>query len=180
MTSYVALLRGINVGGRHSVPMADLRACCAALGLSDVSTYIQSGNIVFSSAEDPGELTVTLAEGLEAQFGFAIPVMIRDAAQIEAVATAHPFSELQLEEKFLHVMFLGGEPDEASVAAFDVARYAPDELAVRGREAYLAYPNGSGRSKLTIDAVERALNTDATARNWRTVRKLAGMARVIV
>jgi len=176
MTTYVALLRGINVGGHHQVPMAELRAACDAIGLRDVATYIQSGNVVFTSPSSERELVSTLAAGLADRFGFTIPVIVRDAAALAAAAEAHPLSPLDIEEKLLHVAFMAEAPDAEAISGFDLTRYAPDDVVVRGREAYIAYPNGSGRSKLTLDVIERALGTTGTARNWRTVQKLVALA----
>ena len=176
MPIYVALLRGINVGGRHKVPMAGLRAAFEAHGASDVSTYIQSGNVVFASDESEAALAPALGEALLDRFGFPIPVVLRTAAQLAATAEAHPLAHLEVDEKLLHVVFLGTAPAAAAVGAFDGARYAPDQLVVEGRHVYVAYPNGSARSKLTVDVIERALGSTATGRNWRTVRKLNDIA----
>jgi uncharacterized protein (DUF1697 family) len=179
MTTCVALLRGINVGGHHKVPMADLRAAFEAYGTNDVATYIQSGNVVFSSDAAEAELAPGLSDHLSDRFGFPIPVVIRTASELGAAAVEHPIAHLGVEEKLLHVAFLAEQPDAAAVAAFDVGPYAPDQLEVRGREAYIAYPAGSGRSKLTLDVVQRALGTTGTARNWRTVQKLVELARAV-
>lgn len=176
MTSYVALLRGINVGGHHKVAMADLRALFEAEGLAKASTYIQSGNVVFTSDEPESALVSGLAKAMEERFGFPIPVVLRDADELGVVAEAHPFANDELDERFLHVIFLGATPGAEATAAFDVAPYAPDRLVVRGRDVYVAYPNGSGRSKLTVDVIGRALSVTATGRNWRTVRELRDLA----
>lgn len=179
MSTYIALLRGINVGGHHKVPMADLRDAVEAFGAEDVSTYIQSGNVIFRSDVPAAELGAALTDLLTARFGFPIPVVIRTAAELAGVADTNPLAHLDVEEKFRHVVFLAEEPDNAAVAAFDVSVYAPDELVVRGRDIYLAYPNGSARSKLTADVIQRALGSTATARNWRTVRKLLELVRAL-
>lgn len=179
MSAYVALLRGINVGGHHKVPMADLRALCETLGLTDVSTYIQSGNIVFASEATEADLTRELSEAITDRFGFEIPVVVRGAAELTTAAEAAPLAHLDVEEKLLHVAFLTASPSSEAVRAFDLTRYAPDMVVVRGRDAYVAYPNGSGRSKLTLDVIERALGGPATARNWRTVQKLNEMVAAL-
>lgn len=172
MTSYVALLRGINVGGHHKVPMADLRDAMTAFGATEVSTYIQSGNVVFNSDAAEDDLRPALSDALSERFGFPLPVVIRSAEDLATAAHAHPFADLGVEEKLLHVVFLAEPPDAGTVAAFDVSAYAPDRLEVRGRDVYVAYPAGSGRSKLTLDVIQRGLGATGTGRNWRTVQKL--------
>ena len=172
MTTYVALLRGINVGGHHKVPMADLRATVEDYGASEVSTYIQSGNVVFRSDTPEAELVPSLSKLLSDRFGFPIPIVIRDASELATAANAHPLAHLEIEEKLLHVVFLAESPTAEAAASFDLTPYAPDELVVVGREAFVAYPAGSGRSKLTRDVIQRGLGTTGTARNWRTVQKL--------
>ena len=179
MPIYVALLRGINVGGHHKVPMADLRAAFEAHGVVDVATYIQSGNVVFSSDEPEAALVSGLGEALGQRFGFEIPVVIREASELAAAAEAHPLAHLQVEEKLLHVVFLGAAPSAAAVAAFDLAPHAPDQLLVEGRDLYVVYPEGSARSNLTVDVIERAFGSTATGRNWRTVRKLNELALAV-
>ncbi len=173
MTSYAALLRGINVGGHHQVPMAGLRALFEALGNRSVSTYIQSGNVIFSIDRDEDALVPFLSAALHDRFGFEIPVVIRDGAALEAAARRHPLTAVQPEQKLLYVVFLDAVPAPETIRAFDQAAFVPDEFTVEGREVYVAYREGSARSRLTVDAIERALGSTATGRNWRTVTKLA-------
>ncbi len=176
MPVYVALLRGINVGGHHLVPMADLRATFVAYGAREVSTYIQSGNVLFASDQPEAALVPALGGALRERFDFDIPVVIREASELAATAEAHAFAQLEVDEKLLHVVFLGAAPGEQAMSAFDAAAYEPDRLVVTGRDVHVAYPNGSGRSKLTIAVIERAFGGTATGRNWRTVRKLNELA----
>ena len=173
MTSYVALLRGINVGGSNKVPMADLRALFDALGYPDAQTYIQSGNVVFSARAGESALVTAIEGAIEEAFSLRVPVVIRSRAQLAAVASASPFDGAA--PTAVHVAFLSGFPTVASVAALDPDRSPPDTFAVVDREVYLHYPNGSGRSKLTLDYLERVLGVRATARNWNTVTKLLAM-----
>ena len=173
MTSYVALLRGINVGGTNKVRMGDLRALFDALGYSDAQTYIQSGNVVFSATAQESALVAAIEAAIEETFALRVPVVVRSRAQLAAVAATSPFDGAA--PTAVHVAFLSGRPRAASVAALDPDRSPPDTFAVVGREVYLHYPNGSGRSKLTVDYLERVLGTRATARNWNTVTKLLTM-----
>ncbi len=175
-TPYVALLRGINVGGKNKLPMSDLRALFAEAGCEDVQTYIQSGNVLFRA--EPGvaaTLPETIAARIADRFGYRTPVVLRSAAELDAVIRNNPFIAQGASEDELHVYFLAGKPDAARVAALDPDRSPPDTFAVRGQEVYLRLPHGMGRTKLTNDYIDRTLRTTSTARNWRTVTKLRAM-----
>lgn len=174
MTAWVALLRGINVGGQHRVPMPELRSLAEGLGYDSVATYVQSGNLVFSAADDVEDLTARLQAALETRFGFEVPVILRSRDQIERIATRHPFEDRQDDPVRLHVFFLAMDPDPAKLAAWHPERFAPDEALVDGREVYVHFPNGMGRSKLTVN-----LGPTVTARNWRTVQAIADMLRAV-
>jgi uncharacterized protein (DUF1697 family) len=174
MTAWIALLRGINLGGHHRVPMPELRALATDLGYGDVATYVQSGNLVFTAEEDraPDALTAELEAALESRYGFAVPVVLRSGAEMERIAARHPFEDREDEPAKLHVFFLAGDPDPGKVAAWHPERYAPDEAVVHGREVYVHFPNGMGRSKFTFD-----FGTPATARNWRSVLAVRDLMR---
>lgn len=176
-STYVALLRAVNVGGRGKVAMADLREWCDDIGFEDAVTYIQSGNVVFSSpVTDVAGLSVALADRIEAGCGVRTSVIVRPASELAEVAASNPFLVPGAEPRRLHVAFLADAPAAERVAALDPDRSPPDAFAVAGRHVYLSYPNGSGRSKLTNDYLERTLATVATARNWNTVTKLVELA----
>lgn len=175
---WVALLRGINVGGANRLPMANLRETMQVLGFENVATYIQSGNVVFdtSAPDTSGEmaLAVRIREAMVERHGVDVPVVLRSADELLRIVTVHPAAESGIDPKLLHVLFLDREPCDTG-EAIDPQRYEPDHWTVTGREVYVTYPNGSARSKLTIDVFERALGVAATARNLNTVRKLAAM-----
>lgn len=176
MNSYVALLRGINVGGNTKVPMAELRSMVESLGYEDVRTYVQSGNVLFRSpSTSEVEIVQALEAGIAETFDLRIPVVLRTADELAAVSESHPYLVEEPSPTKLHVMFLGDIPEAEAVAILDPDRSPPDRFRVIGREIYLHFPNGAGRSKLTIDYFERRLNTRATARNWNTVTKLLTM-----
>jgi uncharacterized protein (DUF1697 family) len=176
--TFVALLRGVNVGGASKVPMAALRSSLAATGFEDVVTYIQSGNVVLRSPlADASEVAARIEQLLAGDFGVPARVVIRTPAELVAVEAANPFSHA--ERSKVHVVFLGGAPAPAAVAELDPNRSPPDELAVRGREIYLHLPNGAGRTKLTIDYFERRLGVAATHRNWNTLLKLIQLAAAV-
>lgn len=170
MDTLVALLRGINVGGKNKVPMSELKSLFSSLGFEDVVTYIQSGNVVFRSAKRD------VAEAIERQiaetFGIGVTVLLRTPAELRKVTESNPFLKRGADLSKLHVLFLSGRPAATAVSQLDPDRSPPDEFRVRGREIYLQLPNGAGRSKLTIDYFERRLGVAATGRNWNTVLKL--------
>jgi uncharacterized protein (DUF1697 family) len=173
----VALLRGINVGGKHSVPMKALAALFVKCGCSDVATYIQSGNVVFCSAGDAKLDPAMLAARIEKTFGFEVPVILRTADELEAVIRRNPFPKADPDKERMHVSFLASEPTAAQIASLDPNRSPGDTFKVVGREIYLLLPNGAGNSKLTNAYFDSKLKTTSTARNWRTVLKLLEMAR---
>lgn len=173
---HVALLRGINVGGKNSLPMKDLAAMFERAGCGSVRTYIQSGNVVFDA---PAPLIKTLAAkiagDIEKRFGFRAPVVLRSAAELDDAVRANPFVKKAADPKALHVYFLAGQPDAKAIAALDPARSSPDAFEVRGREIYLHLPNGMARTKLTNAYFDSKLSTVSTARNWATIQKLLEM-----
>lgn len=174
MTTYVALLRGVNVGGHRRVPMAALRALLEALRHTDVTTYLQSGNAVFRSDEpDTEQLGEQIAAAVREQLAVDAAVLVRSAAELAVVVAANPWPHRAAEPTKLHVAYLSAVP----AVVGDVSRFAPDEVAVVGRAAYLWYAQGAGRSRLDLHAVERALGVTATARNWTTATRLAELTR---
>lgn len=174
---HVALLRGVNVGGNHILPMKDLVALFEDAGCTAVRTYIQSGNVVYAAdaalARRVGPL---VTRAIAARFGFDTPVVTRTAAELAAVARRHPFAKPGLDPKMLHVGFLLDLPSPARVAALDPKRSPQDRFVVRGREVYLCYGRGAGNTKLTSQYFDTTLGTTITARNWNTVQKLLELA----
>jgi uncharacterized protein (DUF1697 family) len=173
---HVALLRGINVGGKNMLPMKELAAMFAKAGCADVTTYIQSGNVVFCAEDKVVEgLGAGIAKQVEARFGIRVPVVLRAAAEIDAVLRANPFLKAGASEETLHVCFLADRPGKDLVAGLDAGRSTPDAFAVVGREIYMQLVNGMARTKLTNAYFDSKLRTVSTMRNWRTVLKLAEM-----
>jgi uncharacterized protein (DUF1697 family) len=178
MKRFIALLRGINVGGKTLIKMPALKSLLASMGLEDVSTYIQSGNVVFkSSTSDARKLALAIEARIDETFGLSTTVLLRTPAELAEIAGSNPFLDREAELSKLHVVFLSKPPDADAVAELDPARSPPDEFAVRGREIHLHLPKGAGRSKLTIDYFEKRLRVRATARNWKTVNKLLELAQ---
>jgi uncharacterized protein (DUF1697 family) len=175
---FIALLRGINVGGKGKVPMGNLKSSFSAMGFEDVVTYIQSGNIVFSCHPgDAKSLAARIERRIAKDFGVKTTVLLRTPAELEKIAGDNPFLRGKPDLSKLHVVFLDARPARNAVAELDPDRSPPDEFEVHGREIYLRLPNGAGRSKLTVDYFERALGLRATARNWKTLTKLLAMAQ---
>jgi uncharacterized protein (DUF1697 family) len=167
MTVFVALLRAVNVGGTGSLPMAELKAICEGLGFSDVKTYIQSGNVLFRSDEAEKTVEERLDEALGKTMGKRPGVMVRSHKELDGIVANAPFPDAK--PNFMLVYFL---PEKAPGDALATI-VAPDgeEAKLAGREIYVHYPNGSGRSKLKLPALKTG-----TSRNLNTVRKLAEMA----
>ncbi len=175
--SYAALLRGINVGGKHKLPMKDLLEVFAETQCARVRTYIQSGNVVFTAPDSVVKrLTPALEKAIEERFGFAVPVILRSREQLAQTVRNNPFLQAGKPRETLHVYFLRDEPQADAIAKLDPARSAPDEFRVLGREIYLFLPDGMARSKLTSTYFDSKLSTVCTARNWATVLKLLEMA----
>lgn len=174
--TYVALLRGINLGARNKISMAELRELFAGLGAEDVTTYVQSGNVVFKAAIPARELAEAIETEIRRDLGLDVTVLLRTPAELAALVERNPFGESAPEAKELHVTFLADRPQAARVAQLDPQRSQPDEFRVVGREVYLRCPNGYGRSKLTNAYFEKQLALVATTRNWNTVTKLAELA----
>jgi uncharacterized protein (DUF1697 family) len=179
--AYVALLRGINVGGKNMLPMKDLAAMFASAGAADVRTYIQSGNVVFAASQPLAErLPADIQAAIAKRFGYRIPVVVRSARDLEAVVRTNPFlvegAPKPGDEEIIAVSFLAHAPGAKLITALDAARSPPDEFVVRGREIYLRCPNGFARTKLTNAYFDAKLQTTSTARNWRTVLKLRELA----
>jgi len=170
----VALLRGINVGGKNLLPMKALAEIFAGAGCTEVKTYIQSGNVVFRYGRKKDVAGVVRAE-IEKQFGLKVPVVVRSAAEMVKVLAENPFLDGDIDEAWLHVMFLESEPTAEMVAELDGGRSKPDEFVVKGREVYLHLPNGAAKTKLTNAYFDSKLKTVGTQRNWRTVKTLAEM-----
>ncbi|MBP2560460.1 uncharacterized protein (DUF1697 family) [Neorhizobium galegae] len=169
MTVYIALLRAVNVAGT-ALQMTELKSICETLGFTDVKTYIQSGNVLFRTDEAEAKVADRLDDALGQKFGKKPGVMVRSTEELEAIAENAPFPEAK--PNFLLVHFL---PEKASNDALD-KMVAPDgeEAVVAGREIYVHYPIGSGKSKLKLPALK-----PGTSRNLNTVRKLAEMARAM-
>jgi uncharacterized protein (DUF1697 family) len=175
LNTFVALLRGINVSGQSKVSMADLRTLFLNLGAEDVRTYVQSGNVVFTSgAASSAELTRAIEMRIRRDLGLSVTVLLRTKAQLAKIVAGNPFVKSGKEPTKLHVTFLAEAPDR--LRELEAKHFEPDEFHVVRREIYLHCPNGYGRTKLNNAFFEKQLGVAATTRNWKTVTKLAELA----
>lgn len=173
--TYAALVRGINVANTQ-ISMERLRKLCAACGFEDVRTYIQSGNIVFSSGESAPACRTALAARLQRELGKPVGVIVRSARDLAGVVAKNPFlKEKGVETERLHVAFLAQKPKADRMKALGAVDWGRDRFGYTGKDLYLYCPDGFGRSKLAT-TFERMLGVGATVRNWNTVSKLLEMA----
>lgn len=174
-TTYMVLLRGINVGGAHRLAMADLHAVCAAAGCTDVRTYIQSGNVVLSSAQPSANLTVELERRISTHAGFAVPVVVRTSVEWASVVRRCPF-DTTVDPTKLVVWFASGSASTESVAQIESLDVGAERCVAVGSEAYLWLPQGQAGSKLVQALGRTPFGKASTARNWRTILALDEMA----
>lgn len=176
-TTCIALLRAINLAGLNTVAMADLRELMTSLALEDVTTLLQSGNVVFRSDKTTDNLEQQLERAAEKQFGSRIEFFVRTAAEWKAMIAANPFpKEVKADPAHVLAVVLKTAPTAAKVDALQKAIKGREVVRANGRCAYIVYPDGVGRSKLTSALIEKTLGTRGTGRNWNTVLKLAALA----
>jgi uncharacterized protein (DUF1697 family) len=176
LNTYIALLRGINVGGNNKLPMRDLVTILEGLGLQNVKTYIQSGNVVFQSEQtDQAQLSQAITNAIRQRYGFGPYVLILDLKSYGDALAANPFPEGEAEPKSLHLFFMDASPQTVDVAALDRVKAPNERYALLDRIFYLHAPDGIGRSKLA-ETLGKGWGVNITARNWRTVSEVMAMA----
>jgi uncharacterized protein (DUF1697 family) len=176
MPTYIAMLRGVNVGG-NMIKMDRLREIWARLGLKNIRTYIQSGNVIFDTPEPPSKWFGAIEKKLARETRLPVVVIVRTAAELKKVIDANPFlKQPGIDRSKLHVTFLGAAVAKDILKKSGNLASGPDELRVLGKEAYLHCPEGYGNTKLHNTALEKLLSARATTRNWNTVNKLYEMA----
>jgi len=177
MPRYVALLRSVNVAGHGRVAMQELRASFEALGYTGVTTYIQTGNVLFSSgSKSEAAISAAIEQQLAEDFGDSPAVILRTAPELQRVATASPFAKAGASPSRHHVTFLATPPAKAALAALAIPESGRDQLVVDGREVYVHTPDGYAETKFTGSFLERRLGVVSTTRNWNTVTKLSELA----
>ena len=171
---YISLLRGINVSGKKKIIMKDLKALYESLDFQDMLTYIQSGNVIFKSDEAETILIEKIEKAIVQQYGFDVPVQIREVSHFGNIIKACPFSMLDLIEEGTRVMvtFLEKEPCKENIEKLMTYVQEPEHLVLVGREVYLHCPNGYDKTKLNNNFIENKLKVKATTRNWKSVVKL--------
>ncbi len=167
---YVAMLRGVNVGGKK-MPMAELRELCTSLKLKNVRTYIQSGNVILDYEGTAARLEALLERGIESRFGMSVKVVVRTASSLADAISKNPFGDNA------YLTFLAFEPKEIQLDSINKAKSGKEEFKIAGRLVYLSLPEGYGRTKLTNNFLESKLKVAATTRNLKTVTILLGMVR---
>ena len=177
MATYIALLRAVNLGAHNKVSMADLKALLARLGMRNPQSLLQSGNLVFeSTARPPASLEKLIEAGAAKQLGLDTPIYVRTAAEWQQAIADNPFpKEARLDPGHTILMCLKDAPAPAAVKALQDAIKDREVVKASGRHAYFLYPDGMGRSRLTMTLIEKKLGTAATARNWNTVLKLGAL-----
>ena len=184
MPVYVALLRGINVGGKNIIKMKALKQVFKAMELCEVQTYIQSGNVLFTSNEEKQLLLKKIEDGIEVALGFPVNVVLRTAAELELIILNCPFSQREIleaeawsEVESLYVCLLTQVPLQEKIKQLDIYKNDGDDYRILGQEVYLLLHNGMGKSKLANNL--HKLEVPATVRNWKTMNKLAAMAKAM-
>jgi uncharacterized protein (DUF1697 family) len=176
MATWVVLLRGINVGGANRLAMADLRDVMATLGHSEVVTYIQSGNVVVTNERvDRATLAAEISAEIGRRHGLTVSAVLRTPEELRASLAANPFTS-EIDATRVSITFLSDAPSAENVARLERDRFLPDQFVVVGGELYGHYPNGAGRSKMTLDYFEKRLGVRGTARNLNTVSKLIDLS----
>lgn len=178
MPIIICMLRGVNVGGRNMIKMDALKSLCVSLKLKDPQTYVQSGNVIFSSGEkDLAKLAKRIQDAIEKSVRFRPDVMLRTMAELKEVAARNPFAKRSgIEPGKLLVNFLAVDPGKDAREKALAIKVGPEEMYLIGREAYIYFPNGQGRSKFPWAAIERVLGTSSTGRNWNSVTKMLEIA----
>ena len=176
-STYVALLRGINVGGHKAVKMDRLRKAFEALGFEHVTTYVQSGNVVFNaSTQASGNLSKKIEEKVLREFAISVSVIVKTSEEVSEVVRNNPFlRERGIDPSKLHVTFLSHAPEKNALKMLDAIAANPDQFRSSGKEIYLYCPNGYGKTKLSNNALEKVLSVRATTRNWKTLNQLHEM-----
>jgi uncharacterized protein (DUF1697 family) len=179
MNRKIAILRGINVGGKRKILMADLKSMFEGMKLSNISTYIQSGNVIFDSAEKINDLELSkkIETAIDKIFGFSVPVVIRTPKEIEQAISHNPFYREGTEITNLHLTFLNEKPINENLQQAESYNAEPDKFVIKEKDIFIYCVGKYHKSKLTNNFFEKKLKVSATTRNWKTVLKLLELSK---
>jgi uncharacterized protein (DUF1697 family) len=182
MHTYIAILRGINVGGKRMIKMDALKQLFASLGFSKVETYIQSGNVFFQCKKTSEEkLATTIAKEIENVFGFDVPTIVTNAEDLKQIVANNPFAkDKKKQAEYFHVTFLATTPTKENIGSVEKLTFGDDAFAIMDKAVYLYCPNSYSNSKLTNGFFETKLKVIATTRNWKTCNELVNIAEKIM
>jgi len=179
MKKFIALLRGINVSGQKKIKMSELKSLFEEMGFQDVETYIQSGNVVFSSKKKSCEkLEAKISSGIKSRFNFDVHIIVINPGDIEYILKNNPFLKKKKDIEKLYVTFLSKIPSDEYIVKLYLIDYLPEEYVIDGRYSYIFVPNGYGRAKLNNNFFENKLKVFGTTRNWKTVIALSELAKL--
>ena len=178
MTTYISILRGINLGGHNTIKMDALKELFVRIGLINIQTYIQSGNVVYQcNDKNSKELNFLISDEIKRQFGFDVPTITMTFDELSNIVSLNPFVVNETKDlSLLHVTFLADKPLSENAAKIGTANYLPDEFHLSEKAVYLYCPNGYGKTKLSNSFFERKLKVSATTRNWKTTNELLTIA----
>lgn len=177
MQTYLAFLRGINIGGRNIIKMVDLAKKLEPLKFKNLSTYIQSGNLIFNYPKADNQiLAYKIKTLIEKEFGYQVPVIVSKAEELHGIIRNNPYANNLKEESSLHVSYLSEMPTQAAIDSLTNYANLPNEFKIGDKAVYLYCPNGYSKTKLTNNFLEKQLDVTATTRNWRTSNKLVELA----
>lgn len=178
MKKFIALLRGINVSGQKKIKMSELQLLFEEMGFRDVETYIQSGNVIFSSKENSREkLESKISSGIKGKIGFDVQVIVRKPEEIEHILKNNPFLKKKKDADKLYVTFLSKIQSDENIEKMYAIDYSPEEYFIEGKHIYLFVPNGYGKAKLSTNLFENKLKIFGTTRNWKTVTAISELAK---
>lgn len=179
MNTYIAILRGINVSGKKLIKMDSLREMLSGLGFEDVTTYIQSGNVVFrSNPSTSRELEALISKAINGKFSFEVPVIVLDCNELNSIVEQNPLlKEYPGEMDKLHITILADEPDTKPLGLLNQTDYTPEKFIIKNKAVYLYCPNGYGNTKLNNNFFEKKLKVTATTRNLKTLTELINICK---
>lgn len=179
MKTYISLLRGINVSGQKKIKMTELAILYENAGFQSIQTYIQSGNVIFTSDKKPQVINNLIKQSIAEKFGFEVPVLVFSAEELGSIVKGNPYlSSEERDIKPYHVTLLSDLPDKKKLSSIKEYRDPPNEFSISGKVIYLKCPLGYGKIKINNTFFEKKLGVKATSRNWKTMLTLAEMAKI--